>query len=504
MAPGRSRDGAGTAESQLTDFELNRLKRIEENRERMKSLNLPAVVNELSKTTDKKPQQASQRGLSKKRTLTPLHERRRSSRIRGEAADGNEVVSEGAGGKVETKTMNAEEPEGPQDRHSKDELPFNSGSATTEEDAEFLSYLREEGRRSAACSAQPARSKPCKIKKSNSKIKSLSLREDDVAKVTKAGVTHLSAMPGSEEPLVVAAGDKKGNVGIWRVDAQEENSSSDGVFLFEPHYQYVSGLVWGPRSNSRLYTSSYDGSVRCLDVEKGCFTLAQSDEEVEYSSMNILGDVLYLGTNTGYLDAVDTRMSPSSRTVHSLHISEKKINTLDIDVSGQDNHLVASGTDCTVKVFDTRMVLKATSTPSPKKLSKPLQLGSHTRACQAAYYAPDGSGRILSTSFDDTVRIWQSKQKAGEELEDCVSIKHDNQTGRWVFPFRAVWSTDASSVIVGNMRRYLDVFHADSGSLVCQASSEFMTAIPSRNCCTESSVVAATASGRIHIFNVLR
>ena len=494
--------------SGMSEFELQRKKRMEENAERMKALGIDSTKAALDKVAVKrKTPAASQRGLPRKRVVVPESERRRSSRIKGDAADGNEVTEELRGGKVLTKEMMPAAPEEPHERHSKVEILFESMNATKGEDMETLGILKQM-RMGASVDDQTGKKKKKEIKKEiktdkGQSIKSLSLVEKDVAKVTKAGTVHLSFMPGTSE--VVAAGDKKGGVGIWRVNAEEKEDSCDGVHVFAPHAQYVSGLVWGERSDGQLVTSSYDGSVRRLDVEKGVFSLVHSDEDVEFSAMSTSASVLYLGTNNGYLDAVDLRIHPGSNVLHSLHISDKKINTVDVDVNGVAHQLACSGTDCTVKVFDTRKILKTTTKPSASKLTVPLLVGHHPRACQGAYFAPDGSGRIVSTSFDDTIRVWESRNGKAGELNDTVVIKHDNQTGRWVFPFRAVWSADSSCVIVGNMKRFLDVFDGATGKLICQGSEpDLMTAIPSRNCCSDDGqrIAAATASGRIHVYHV--
>ncbi len=47
--------------------------------------------------------------------------------------------------------------------------------------------------------------------------------------------------------------------------------------------------------------------------------------------------------------------------------------------------------------------------------------------------------RIVSTSFDDTLKIWQVPNTAGgtgkkasaAEEPACITMKHDNQTGRY-------------------------------------------------------------------------
>lgn len=67
-----------------------------------------------------------------------------------------------------------------------------------------------------------------------------------------------------------------------------------------------------------------------------------------------------------------------------------------------------------------------------------------------------GSQRVLSTSRDDTLRVWDAKQ----DMQQLASMKHYNNTGRWVVPFRAVWGPASDTVICGSMKR-----------TVCQCSS---------------------------------
>ena len=82
---------------------------------------------------------------------------------------------------------------------------------------------------------------------------------------------------------------------------------------------------------------------------------------------------------------------------------------------------------------------------------------------QAAFFAPDGSGRLATTCYDDLVRIWTpSKDKASAHTQWggkgggtghlSTAIKHNNQTGRWVLPFRAVWAPGSDGVVVGSMK----------------------------------------------------
>lgn len=84
-----------------------------------------------------------------------------------------------------------------------------------------------------------------------------------------------------------------------------------------------------------------------------------------------------------------------------------------------------------------------------------------------------------------------------------VSIRHNNNTGRWVVPFRPAWSPGAESVLVGDMKRGVAVFDATTGAQQCLMAAEPLTAIPSRLALHPGGLpvlAAATSSGRVHIW----
>lgn len=61
-----------------------------------------------------------------------------------------------------------------------------------------------------------------------------------------------------------------GNVGVWDMDA-----GGDGVYEFKPHVGAVPRLDFDPLDGHKLLSTSYDGSVRRMDVEKGTFEQAR-------------------------------------------------------------------------------------------------------------------------------------------------------------------------------------------------------------------------------------
>ena len=74
-----------------------------------------------------------------------------------------------------------------------------------------------------------------------------------------------------------------GNIGLWTVDAGEsdhgKNGASEedgGVFQFKPHTGSVARLTFDPLDGNKLVSTSYDGTVRRMDVEKGAFDEASA------------------------------------------------------------------------------------------------------------------------------------------------------------------------------------------------------------------------------------
>lgn len=73
---------------------------------------------------------------------------------------------------------------------------------------------------------------------------------------------------------------KVGNVGLWTIGGQgngdDDNkgaatAGADAVFQFKPHTGSVARLVFDPTDGNKLISTSYDGTVRRMDVEKGAF-----------------------------------------------------------------------------------------------------------------------------------------------------------------------------------------------------------------------------------------
>eukprot|EP00899_Mesostigma_viride_P010046 jgi/Mesvir1/19042/Mv12804-RA.1 len=359
------------------------------------------------------------------------------------------------------------------------------------------------------------------------------LAPDDVAKVVKDRIYSIVTLP-VVNMLVVAAGDKNGQLALWDVDqvVAGERSGTDGVYTFQPHTRPITGFAFPGNDPTKMYTTSYDGSLRCMDVAEEAFhEVLRSTDGESFTSLcpgSLEGNAascLFVGDDFGALHLVDPRAGEP--VVGTYDLEQKKINT--VEVSPLDWYILATAsTSGNVSLWDVRALAGA----KHGKSTTPVGTYSHPVSSHGALFSPSGR-RIVSTSTDNTVailsvaKLWHagggvSKRSAGgkavggkgagkggtatavEEVEEPHrSIAHNNHTGRWITPFRAVWADWEDHVLVGNMGKGMDVLSADKGRVVVTYRSEFMSAIPSRIACYSGKpgiFVGGTASGRAHVW----
>ena len=104
--------------------------------------------------------------------------------------------------------------------------------------------------------------------------------EPNRIKITPERIYSLGFHPVREKPLVFA-GDKLGNLGVFdgsqtstfSVRREEAEDEDDGgpepnITSFHLHTRTISSFQFSPLNPSHLYTSSYDSSLRLLDLSK--------------------------------------------------------------------------------------------------------------------------------------------------------------------------------------------------------------------------------------------
>ncbi|KAG5176680.1 hypothetical protein JKP88DRAFT_171117, partial [Tribonema minus] len=163
--------------------------------------------------------------------------------------------------------------------------------------------------------------------------------------------------------------------------------------------------------------------------------------------------------------------------------------------------------DTTVCLWDARNMGKHHSAPKVSA-RKPLATLPHARSVNSAHFAPAGA-YLVTTCQDDRLHLYDTLAFAAALGE---SIAHNNQTGRWLTKFQAVWDPKASDLFVcGSMSKGphgIDAFNATAAAAgkppiaTRLEGGEVMTSIQSVVACHPRLPLVAgiNASGRCHVF----
>jgi WD40 repeat protein len=289
----------------------------------------------------------------------------------------------------------------------------------------------------------------------------------------------------STTKLMATAGDKKGTIGIWDIDHSIEHCENDdfeaSVYSIKPHIGPIMKLLY--KEKNQIISCSQDGSMRQFD----CQALT-SMEVFVHPSRHAIGhfdyhhDSIWYATHYGEVGLIDSRKKTST----SYQVSERKLNTLVFNPSERD-YFCTAGLDGIVRVFDVRQI----------KSLEPVKVYEHSKSCNSAFWSPNGK-HIVSTSFDDTLGVW--KNVLGDE--DRIAIPHNNATGRWIQKFKAVWNPTSETIMVGNMKRAVDLFDIHGRRILQLKDEELLTAIPAVNVFHPQldMILCGNASGKMTIW----
>ncbi len=338
--------------------------------------------------------------------------------------------------------------------------------------------------------------------------------EDCVAKVVPDRIYAMATAP-TDHKLIIAAGDKLGHVGLWDPSLESE---TDGVIVFRPHSRVVSHLEFTPDS-SAMMSIGYDSTVRELDVATGTFKQVFATYEddpicdkfkgspgfgvddgnffVQYGCYGVDENDIFLTTSSGNVIRYDKR---SGNVVFNELLSEKKINSVSLNPDGRT--FATTGLDRTINIWDIRK-FKSTGTKakSGKKSVAWIETG---KSCSSAFFSASGVD-LLATTMADTLTITKDFKGSGQ-IKPEQTIKHNNQTGRYLSTFMARWHPVKDWFVVGCMKqpRQIEVFaNNGKGKYALRASmkGEYLTAVCSRNVFHPTLPVLAggNSSGRVTV-----
>ncbi|XP_057375972.1 WD repeat-containing protein 76-like [Daphnia carinata] len=330
-------------------------------------------------------------------------------------------------------------------------------------------------------------------------MKSFSIREEGIAKVTKARIYSMAWHP-SNSKLLIAACDRDGNIGFWDVDKHEDKHQ--GVRAFKVHKQPVNCVTFDKFNPMRLLTTSYDGYVRCLDMHTNVFDEVYSIQRTKdtWTAYHAQKDpsTLIVSQSNGDVAVIDVRTRPG-KAENIIHCFEMSART--VSLHPQDNNLFMT---CNrygeLGIFDVRYTSKNEDELADSVISFP----KAPKGVHGAFYSPITGQYALITCTDDTLKLYDV-QKGRAEVECIKSISHNNFTGRWLTPFKAVWHPQRDDVfIVGSMEhpRRVELYGAPTGTLLHNFSGDFLGSVTSINAFHPTVPIFAggNSSGRVHIF----
>jgi WD40 repeat protein len=266
----------------------------------------------------------------------------------------------------------------------------------------------------------------------------------------------MSFHPTESKPLIFA-GDKVGNLGILdgsqnpqtsnngikREDAAEDEEAEEDpdpiITTIKPHSRTISAMHIHPADPSKLYTASYDSSIRALDLEKSvateAYAPASTSTEEPLSGVDMAPDdphVLYFTTLDGVFGRYDTRTQGSGNKPDVYALSEKKIGGFSLCPS-QPHYLAMASLDRTMRLWDLRKLSKKNPTP----------VGEHESSLSVSHAAFNSVGQVATSSYDNSLKVYDFSAKglhswaaghrlSAEDMEPSTVLKHNCQTGKWV------------------------------------------------------------------------
>ncbi|XP_057889354.1 WD repeat-containing protein 76 [Melospiza georgiana] len=469
-------DAAPDGHSHLSAYERKRLKNITENAKFFAALKLHESAARLNQLTTKRQSRVTKRAKPKKAEDEPA--RRRSMRLLREPPLDVPLLDTFARPEAEEYPQ---VPGGP--------LPMVPEYQT--ESSKWTEALLSTWMRISEMKAEDAERDTPDIKRYQESLSSMVLREENIRKVVKSRVCSMAIHP-SESTILVAAGDKWGHVGLWNVSCGTE----EGAHTFIPHNFHVSCMHFSPCNPAHLLSLSND-TLRCGDVTRAVFDEICRSEE-DFSCFDFLEEnacTAIVSCWDGPVAVVDRR-TPGVSPELSVDIGFRKTRTVHVHPVNKQYFLAAGSLN--VCVFDVRYLRNT-------KENKPLSsLAGHTKSVASAYFSPVTGSRVVTVCADDRLRVYDTTSLSST-VTLLSSIRHNNNTGRWLTRFRAIWDPKQEHCfVVGSMAqpRQIEVFQ-DTGKLLHSFYNvDCLGSVCSINVVhpSQSILVGGNSSGRLHVF----
>ncbi|KAM4829509.1 WD repeat-containing protein 76 [Thomomys bottae] len=354
----------------------------------------------------------------------------------------------------------------------------------------FKGCLQAWAEMSKTCSKTYKKELPS-IKSYKTSLKKMVIREDTVRKLVDGSVASVAVHP-SETRILVAAGAKTGQIGLWDLTQPCEDS---GLFRFYPHSRHVSCMYFSPTNPAHILSLSYDGTLRCGDFSRAVFEEVYRNERSGLSFFDFLSEdasTLLVGHWSGQVSLVDRRIPGMSDQQHNS--SMEQIRTVHVHPVHRQYFITTGMRD--IHIYDARHLSSRRSQPL-------LSLTGHTKSITSAYFSPVTGNRVVTTGLDCKLSVFDSSC-ISSQIPLLTTIRHNTITGRWLTRFQAKWDPKQEDCfIVGSMAhpRQVNIF-CETGEMVHSFLGEGLCSVCSINAVHPTRYILAggNSSGKLHVF----
>lgn len=481
---------------ELSEYEKKRLENIRQNSEFFDVLQLTEMKNEFNQAGSRPtPSKVKERGLTRPKKsvqAAPALPTRQSLRIRKKDPSGV-LLPEPSNAEIHQSVDEHPRKNGPLEMK-----PCNNVEQThSQEFIDELTVLANMLQKSKE-NADDDAVQDSNVRSYKRSMQSLKITEGHVAKLVPHRIFSMAFHPARYKTLVLA-GDKWGNIGIWDVNSSK---GDDGVYLFQPHSRPINCISFEPGNCGKLYSCSYDGTLRCGDFSAATFQEVYSFDDDDYSRFMYFAfgspssSTILAATDSGYVMVVDTRTKRKTIAEQSYGLHDKVIKCIDVHPLNR-NLFLTSSTDGSVAFWDIRNI---------KNMKSRLSSLQRTRVASSAYFSPLTGSQVLVTSLDDYVTINDVDASGIVTTTPECCFRHDNRVGRWLTSFRAAWDPKFEKyAVVGSMRRprQIDIFSSEQkSSALMHLTHENLNSVNSLNVFHSSvnMLAGGNSSGKVYLW----
>ncbi|XP_057726306.1 protein DAMAGED DNA-BINDING 2 [Arachis stenosperma] len=300
---------------------------------------------------------------------------------------------------------------------------------------------------------------------------------------------------------ILLSGDKKGQLGVWDFQKVHERMVYGNI-----HSCILNNMKFDPRNDCMVYSASSDGTISYSDMETGISSCplnlnpdgwqGPNTWKMLYGmDINFEKGLVLAADSFGFLHMVDTRSNHKTSDAILIHKKGRKVVGLHCNPV-QPDLLLSCGNDHFARIWDIRRI-------EPKSSIYELK---HGGVVNSAYFSPVSGCKILTTSQDNRLRIWDSI--FGNMDSPSREIVHSNDFNRYLTPFKAEWDPKDPSESLAVIGRYIsenyngaalhpiDFIDTSTGQLVAEVMDPNITTITPVNKLHPRDDILASGSSR--------